>query len=351
VAIAIGPFLGGYLVQAVSWRLIFLINLPLAALVIWAARRHVPETRNPGASGLDAPGAALAALGLAGVTYALIEGSTLGWRSPAILVTAIGGVIALCGVAFAESHARQPMLPGEIFRSRQFDAANLVTLIVYAALGGSTFLLPVVLQKVFGFSPVKAGAGLVPVTIIMLLLSARAGRLAQRIGPRLPMTLGPIVAGMGIALFTRVGVGSTYVTDVLPAAIVLGLGLALTVAPLTSTVLSAVSEDHAGVASAVNNDVARAGSLLAVATLPLVAGISAAAFANPAELAAGFHRSMWITAGMCVMGGLVSLVAIRNPVPAPPAKRREPAFHCALEATPLRGEVDAPAAEGAAALP
>jgi len=210
VAIAVGPFLGGWLVQAVSWRLIFLINLPLAAVVVWVSARHLPETRDPNAvAGLDLPGTALAALGLGGVIFALTEGADLGWGSPAVLATGIGGTLALVAMVVVEARSPHPMLPLELFELRQFDAANLVTFIVYAALVGSTFLLPVVLQVVVGYSPLQAGAALVPITLLMLALSAQAGRLSQRIGPRLPMALGPIVAGAGLALLVRVDAGST----------------------------------------------------------------------------------------------------------------------------------------------
>jgi len=333
VAIAIGPFLGGWLIEAVSWRLIFLINLPLAAIVVWVSARHLPETRDPNAvSGLDLPGAALAALGLAGVIYALTEGPDLGWGSPVVLFTGAGGALALLAMTLVEARSPHPMLPLELFRIRQFDAANLVTLIVYAALVGATFLLPVVLQQVAGYSPLQAGAALVPVTILMLALSARAGSLSQRIGPRLPMSLGPIVAGAGLALLVRVDAGTTYLSAVLPGIVVFGLGLSLTVAPLTSTVLSAVSDEHAGVASAINNDVARVAGLIAVAALPVVSGISASAYRNPAELASGFHTAMWITGGMCMAGGLVALLTIRKPAPA---EQPAPLYHCALDATPL----------------
>ena len=243
VAVAVGPFLGGWLVEAVSWRLIFVINIPLAVVVVLVALRHVPESRDPGmAPGLDLPGAVLAALGLGGVIYALIESGDRGWTSPAVVVTGIGGLVALAVFVAVEARSPHPMLPLAIFRSRQFTAANLVTFAVYAALSGSLFLLPIELQEVVGFSPLKAGTALVPLTVVMLLLSARAGRLAQRIGPRLPMTIGPIVAGCGLALLTRVGAGSSYVGAVFPAVTVFALGLALTVAPLTTTVLAAASE-------------------------------------------------------------------------------------------------------------
>jgi len=276
VAAAVGPVLGGWLVEAVSWRLIFLINLPLAAGVVWVGVRHVPESRNPG--------------------------------------------------------RRQAILPLDLFRSRQFDAANLVTFVVYAALGGALFLVPVVLQVVLGFSPIGAGAALVPITILMLALSARAGRLAQRIGPRMPMTFGPVVAGVGLALLTRVGVHSGYAGAVLPGVGVFGLGLALTVAPLTSAVLAAASQAHVGVASAVNNEVSRLGGFIAVAVLPIAAGISTRTYHHPAELASGFHTAMWITAGLCVAGGLLAGATIRRPTPAPRPSAR---YHCAVEATPV----------------
>ena len=336
VAVAIGPFLGGWLVQAASWRLIFIINVPLAIAVVWIALRHVPETRDPHAdTALDAPGTALAALGLAGVTYALTEAGDRGWRSPLVLATGAGGALALIAMGAIQVRSRHPMLPSSLFRSRQFVVANLVTLIVYAALGGSIFLLPVALQRVVGLSPLQAGAALAPVTVIMLVLSARSGRLAQRIGPRVPMAVGPLVAGSGLALLTHVGVGSSYARDVLPAIVVFGLGLSLTVAPLTSTVLSAVGEEQAGIASAFNNAVSRVAGLIAVAALPSLAGLTAVALRDPAGLAAGFRVAMRNTAGLCMAGGVVAAFTIRNPKRAP--RPVATAHHCALDATPLRG--------------
>jgi EmrB/QacA subfamily drug resistance transporter len=334
VAIAIGPFLGGWLVEAVSWRLIFLINLPLAALVVWVAVRHVPESRDPNATGpLDVPGAALAAVGLAGVIYALTEADK-GWGAPAVVIAGLGGVVALAAFVVREGSAPNPMLPLEVFRSQQFTAANLVTFVVYAALGGSLFLLPIQLQRVVGFSPLKAGTAVIPITIVMLLLSARAGRLAQRIGPRLPMTAGPIVASVGLALLVRIGAGSTYAGAVFPAVLVFALGLSLTVAPLTATVLAAASEEHAGVASAVNNDVARVAGLVAVAGLPIVAGISASAYADPVAFSRGFHHAVAITATVCALGGILAWATIRRPGPVPVLEA--PTSHCAVDATPLR---------------
>jgi len=335
VTAAIGPFLGGWLVQAATWRLIFLINLPLAAVVAWVSVRHVPESRDPNARGrLDWPGAALAAAGLAGIVYALTDGPTHGWTSPVILATGLGGVAALAGFVAWERHTPAPMLPLDIFASRQFTAANLVTFVVYGALGGSLFLLPIQLQRVLGYSPVASGVALVPITVIMLLLSARAGHLASRIGPRLPMTLGPLGVAAGFALLARVGPGASYLADILPASIVYGLGLTLTVAPLTSTVLAAAPAEHAGIASAVNNDVARTAGLLAVAVLPVVAGISGADALEPERFAAGFRTAMTIAAVLCAAGGVLSWLAIRNPEPeaAEPKAAEEHHLSCPINA-------------------
>ena len=316
VATAIGPVLGGLLVGVASWgwRLVFLINLPLAAAVVWAATRHVPETRDDLAAGrLDVPGAVLAALGLGLLVFGLTEGPAQGW--PVSLVGSVAaGVVVLAAFVVNEARRRHPMMPLGLFGSRQFTAANVVTLVVYAALAGALFLLPLQLQVVSGFSPVAAGSALLPVTVVMLLLSARMGRLAQRIGPRLPMTVGPIVAGSGLALLARVGPGSTYLADVLPAVLVFALGLSATVSPLTATALASAPPRQVGVASAVNNDVARTAGLLAVAVLPAVAGISQAAYADPAALSAGFHRAVVIAGVLCAAGGVLSFLLVRDDV-------------------------------------
>ncbi|MGO8961730.1 MAG: DHA2 family efflux MFS transporter permease subunit [Streptosporangiaceae bacterium] len=337
VGVAIGPFLGGWLIQAVSWRLIFVINLPLAAVVALVAWRHVPESRDPDASGkVDVTGGALVTLGLIGLTYGLIEGPSHGWGSPAPLAALIGGAVLLAAFVAWERRVAAPMLTLSLFRSAQFDAANVVTFVVYAALGGALFLLPIQLQQVCGYTPLQAGISLLPVTVIMLVLSARSGALAARIGPRLQMSAGPIVIAIGLALFTRIDYSGNYLTQVLPAVLVFGLGLAINVAPLTATVLAAASARHAGMASAVNNDVARAASLIAVAVLPAAAGLTGAAYLHPTQFSAGFHTAVLIAAGVCVVGGLLAAVTIRNPVRRAGAKAaRQPlALHCALDATP-----------------
>jgi MFS family permease len=222
---------------------------------------------------------------------------------------------ALAAFLLWERHAPAPMLPLDIFASRQFSSANAVTFVVYGALGGSLFLLPIQLQRVVGYSPLASGVALVPITVLLLLLSARSGRLASRIGPRLPMTLGPLLVAAGFALFTRIGPGASYLVDILPASLVYGLGLVLTVAPLTATVLAAAPPEQAGIASAVNNDVARTAGLLAVAVLPVAAGISGADALAPAQFAAGFRTAMAIAAVLCAAGGVLSWLTIRNPEP------------------------------------
>ncbi len=311
IASAIGPFVGGLLVE-LSWRLVFLVNLPVAALVVVLTLRHVPESRDDDLDPrLDLLGAALGALGLAGLTYALI-GAGEGGLSPVELVSLVTGVGLLAAFVQIERRSEHPMLPPDLFANRQFTAANLVTFTVYAALGSVFFLLVLQLQVVAGFAPLLAGTALLPVTAALLLLSARAGALAQRIGPRLPMSLGPVVAAAGVLLLSRIDAQASYVADVLPGAVVFGLGLALTVAPLTATVLAAASRRRSGAASGVNNAVARTAGLLAVAVLPLVAGISGDDYTDPAAFDGGFRTALRIAAGLLLAGGLLALATIRN---------------------------------------
>ena len=335
VATAVGPLLGGYLVTAASWRWIFVINLPLGAFVLFVSVRHIPESRGAGARGrIDLAGAALATVALSGVTFACIEGSNRGWRDAAVLGMLFVGVTA--GVLFVvvERSVAAPMLPPGMFRVRQFAVTNVVTFIVYAALGGVLFLLPVELQVVDHYTPLESGLALMPLTVIMLLLSARSGRLATRIGPRLQMAAGPAVVGLGLALLARTTTDAAYVSGTLPAMVVFGLGLAVTVAPLTATALSSAPVERAGLASAVNNDVARTGGLLAVALLPALAGISGSGYLKPAALSSGFRNAVLIAGGWCVVAGVVAAVGIRNPVRTA-TPQPEPCAHCALDAAPL----------------
>lgn len=334
VTSAIGPFLGGWLVDAASWRWIFLLNLPLAALVVWVAVRHVPESRPAHVEGtLDYGGAVLGAIGLAGLTWGLIEQS---W--PIAIVGAAGLVAFLA----AESKRRFPMLPLSIFRSRQFSAANLVTFFVYAGLGGVLFMVGLTLQEALGYSPIAAGASLFPLTLIMLIFSARAGALAQKIGPRWPMTVGPLAVAGGLVLMTRIEPGRSYASGVLPGVLLFSAGLATTVAPLTATVLAAASDEHSGVASGVNNAVARVGGLLAVASVPIIAGYHPGQPVTPGLLVSGFHTTVVAAALLVALGAVIACFGIRTnvlshgtPDDATPIDDREPCFHCATDAPPL----------------
>jgi EmrB/QacA subfamily drug resistance transporter len=344
VATALGPFIGGYLVEGPGWRWVFLINVPVALLVVGMARRHVPESSDPDAPRhLDVLGAALGAIGLGGLTYALI-GAANGWSTDKALSLVVG-LAALGAFVVNERQCPNPMIPPAMFRNRQFVAANAVTFLVYAALGGVFFFLVVDLQVVAGFSPVLAGSALLPVTAIMFVLSAQAGALSARIGPRLPMSAGPLTAACGVLLLLRIRPGSSYVADVLPGVVVLGLGLAFMVAPLTTTVLGAVEAKHAGIASGINNAVARAAGLLAVAVLPLLSGISGDDYRQPQAFAAGFRIAMIVCAALLAAGGVTAALTIRNPKEAharqPVAGRR----FCAVDGPPLQPK---PIARGAA---
>jgi EmrB/QacA subfamily drug resistance transporter len=339
VAVAAGPLVGGYLISAASWRWIFFINVPIAIAVVVLGVRHVPESRDPSVTGkIDYLGAVAAVVFLAGITFAFIEGPALGWTSPAVLTMALLAVAGLAGFLIRERRAAAPMLPLSLFAARQFTATNAVTFLVYAALTGATFLLPVVLQVVSGYSPLASGLALLPLTVIMLALSARSGQLAARIGPRLQMTVGPIVVGAGLAMLTMVTSGPSYVLYVLPAMLVFGLGLAITVAPLTATAMSSAPAEHSGIASAVNNDVARFGGLLAVAALPAAAGITGTTYLDPAALATGFRTAVLIAGGLCAAGGLLAAFTITNPEREPRpagAPAPEECLHCGLDAPPL----------------
>ncbi|MGI8407410.1 MAG: MFS transporter [Actinomycetota bacterium] len=318
VSTALGPFLGGYLVDAISWRWVFIINLPLAAAAILIAIRYVPETKDEeGSQRPDAPGAVAAALALGGVLYALIEGPVRGWADGQVLFAIVLGAIGTVTFFRVEMHSEHPMLPLSVFRSRQFSGANVTTFVLYGALSGALLLLVPQLQTVMDYSALEAGAALIPLTVLLLLLSPAAGRIAQRSGPRLPMTVGPLLAGLGLGLLILVKPGSGYANSVLPGIMVFGLGMALTVAPLTAAVLAAVESRRAGVASGVNNAVARIASLLAIALLPLAAGLSNVGD-DPERFTEGFHRAMLISAALCFVGGANSWLTIRRLAPHAP---------------------------------
>ncbi len=337
VAAAIGPLLGGWLVEAAGWRWVFLINLPIAALVIVVASRHVPETRDPSAAGrFDVLGSTLAALGLGGVTYGLVGGVT-GVVPIAML---IAGIVLLGWFAVLQVRRSRPghptgaLVPVEVFRSRVFTSVNIVTLIMYAAMGVVFFLLVVQLQVSAGFSPIAAGSATLPVTLLMLALSAPAGEFAKRAGPRLPMTVGILLAGAGFVLMSRIGPGAAYLTDVLPGVALFGLGISAAVAPLTATVLASAAERHAGIASGVNNAVARTGGLLAVAAIPPLVGLTGAAYRSAAVFTSGFHAAMLVCAAMMAAAALLTFGTIRGDILGEPAPARTRP-QCPVAAPPL----------------
>ncbi|MGW4292279.1 MFS transporter [Micromonospora chersina] len=325
VSTALGPLLGGWLIDTLSWRWIFFVNLPLAVGVVLAALRWVPESRDEAASRtgagrrFDVAGALLGALGLGGVTYALIDAPARGAGSPAVLVAAVLGVLgAVVFVLVERRRGDAAMLPTGLFGSRLFSVLNVFTVVVYAALGGFTFFLAVYLQNVVGWSALLTGLATVPMTLLLLAGSARAGALAARIGPRLPLTVGPVVAAAGLLLLRRVGPGASYWTDVLPGVVLFGAGLTLVVAPLTASVLAAVADRFAGVASGFNNAASRAGGLLAVAALPLLVGLSGAGYEQKTALADAFRGAMLWCAGLLLAGAVLAGLLIHRPARTAP---------------------------------
>jgi hypothetical protein len=313
---------------------VFLLNVPLALLCAPIAVRHVPESGDGTKHGrFDVLGAFLAALALGLITYALIEARQ---GSLVVAVTAVAGVAAAVAFVQVERRSPDPMMPLEIFASRQFTAVNLVTLCVYAAFGGFFFLTALQLQVAVGWTPLAAGTALLPTTVLMLLFSARSGALADRIGPRIPLTAGPLLCAAGMLLMLRVGPGASYVSDVLPAVLVLGVGMVTLVAPLTSTVLGSVDTARAGLASGINNAAARAAGLIAVAALPLLAGMGPEAYRSPTAFDDAFHRAMLICAAVLVVGSAVAFATVRS-LP-PDCRRPECRTHGSVTAPPLEGQ-------------
>ncbi|MFP1625802.1 MFS transporter [Streptomyces sp. 5K101] len=336
VGAAIGPFVGGWLVDGPGWRWIFLLNVPLAAVCVPVALRHVPESRDLRATGrFDVLGAVLGAAALGLVTYALIDATP--W--PGLVGVLVGAVFVL-----VERRRPEPMLPLSVFAIRQFTAVNLVTLCVYAAFGGFFFLVALQLQVVAGYSALGTGAALLPTTVLMLLLSARAGELGERIGPRIPLAVGPLLCAAGTMLMLRVGENASYVADVLPALLVMGMGMVTLVAPLTATVLASVDTARAGIASGINNAAARAAGLIAVAALPLLAGMGPEAYRSAAEFGETFRRAIPMCAGVLVAGAVIAWATVRAPAAAPAEEHAHPQcrMNCGVAAPPLeppgRGE-------------
>ncbi|MEU0336420.1 MFS transporter [Streptomyces sp. NPDC006193] len=331
VGAAVGPFLGGWLVAGPGWRWVFLLNVPLALLCVPVAVRHVPESAGHRARGrFDVLGAALGALALALLTYALIE-TRAGTAATALAASA--GLAAAAAFLYVETHHVDPMLPPDIFASRRFTAVNLVTVCVYAAFGGFFFLTALQLQVVAGYSPLAAGTALLPTTALMLLFSSRSGALADRTGPRLPLTAGPLLCAAAMLLMTRVGPDADYPADVLPAMLVMGAGMVTLVAPLTSSVLASVDTARAGLASGVNNAAARAAGLLAVAALPLLTGMGPEAYRSPAAFDAAFGRAMPVCAAALLLASVLAFTLIRRPPPG--CRRPECRTHGSVTTPPL----------------
>ncbi len=307
---AVGPFLGGFLVEW-NWRAVFLINLPLAAALVILTMLRVPESRDADAPpGLDIAGTVLAVLGLGALTFGLTILGGAEVTVPGLVAVGIG-MLALLAFVVIERRSPHPLVPPELFSNSIFRVANVITLLIYGALGVVFLILVLQLQTVAGFSPIEAGAALLPVTAVLLIFSARAGALAARIGPRIPMTLGPVLSAAGLLLMLRIGPQASWVADVLPAALVFGAGLALVVAPLTAAVLDASPDRLAGAASGVNNAVARAGGLLAVAVIPALAGVGGADYADPAAFGSGFRTTMVIAASLLVGASALAAIGIR----------------------------------------
>jgi EmrB/QacA subfamily drug resistance transporter len=326
IATVVGPAGGGALIEVTSWRAIFWINLPLIAATVALTLHAVEESHDPDAfRGIDWLGILLSAVGLGGPVFALIEQPEHGWSDPLVWLPLLAGVACLALFVLREARARHPMMDLGLFRIRNFAVANLTTFSAYAGLIGGLFFATLFLQQVCGYSPLEAGLATTPISVLLFVLSPRFGRIASGTGPRLPMTLGPIVGGLGLLLMLRVGADGDFAADVLPAVLVFGLGLSATVAPLTATVLDSVPEHRVGIASGINNGVSRVAGLLAIAVLGAVISGRFAAIAGDgfpgapltADAAAAstsaFHLGLLIAGLLMILGGIASWIGIENP--------------------------------------
>jgi EmrB/QacA subfamily drug resistance transporter len=328
IAGAAGPLVGGWLIEFASWRWIFLINLPLAVAVVALALRYVPESRERVPGHFDLPGAVLGALGLAGITYALVEGGAKGLGAVSVVVTGLGGVLALAAFIVVERRSPAPMMPTALFKSRDFSAANALTLTAYGALGAVFFFLATFLQVVCGYTPLAAGLAQLPVTLVMMLLSGRIGALTPKIGARRLMTLGGVLTAGGTLLLARLGADPNYWLEILPALLVFSLGLVMIAVPVTVTVLASTDVRRAGIASGVNNAVARAAGALAVAAFPLLIGLKGEAYAIPAELEPAFHDAMLVSAGLFAASALIAWFGIRDRTAKRTPEQQVEKAHC-----------------------
>jgi EmrB/QacA subfamily drug resistance transporter len=304
ISFLIGPLVGGILVDTISWRAIFIINIVPIAITLWLMRYLIVNETVSKSTKVDYIGAALCAFGLVGTVYSLIEQPTYGWSSPNVYIPLILGIVLLYVFIKVEKQIKDPMLSLGLFKIRNFSIGNLATVAIYAGLSIATFLIVITEQEIGHYSAFGAGLSLLPVTIIMFIFSPRFGALASKFGPRFFMSIGPLIAGTGFLLLMRVGIPMSYTTEVLPGVVILGLGLSITVAPLTSAVLGDIPASHAGVGSAVNNAVSRIAGLLSIATIGLVVGSKLTIH--------GFHKAVLVMAILVITGGVVSAVGITN---------------------------------------
>ena len=307
---AIGPLVGGAIIGATTWRWVFALVAPVALAAALVMPGPAGKGKRRPRQRIDYVGAALVTFGLAGLVSAMIAGPTLGFSSPMVLLALMGGAAFILTFLLVENSTKHPLLPLSVFRSTQFAGANAATFLIYGALGVVLFLLILYLQNVMKYSPLQAGSALLPVNVLLFTLSSRAGRIAERIGPRLPMTVGAVVAGIGLALFTRLEPNAGYVARVLPAVMLFGLGLASLVAPLTAAVLHSLGSSRAGLASGINNAVARLAGLIATAAVPLAAGLGGTSELGGPLLQEGFTKAMWICAALCFAGGGISWMTV-----------------------------------------
>lgn len=336
MAAAAGPLLGGYLVDVLNWRWIFLLPLLLVAGATIVTLRHVPETRDQTLGRhVDLPSTALALVAVAGVAYALVQGPVDGFTPGVAVAAGVLGIVAVVGFGITQFRRRDPMVPPRLFRSVQFSGANTFTILIYSAIGGAFFFTAIHFQISLGYTALAAGAALVPMNLVMLLGSARAGALSARFGPRWPVTAGPMMAAGGLATLAMVSPGSSYIPHVLPGVLLLGLGMAATLGPLTASVFGAVPEGDVGIASAVNNAVARMGGLLGVAFLPYAAGVSTAG--DDTGFADGYRTAMLVAAGLCFLCALIGYLTIKIRADVHTDHQTSPTSGCVQRSLPARG--------------